>query len=135
MPPKITNIRPMLAVVDLPRTIAFYRDKLGFSCKGMFGNPPVWCELERDGQTIMFNAPPRDCVERDLPRKAKDYQIFYINTDNITALYAEFQSRGLAVSALRVMPYHMKEFDLRDPDGYWLMFGQETDEPPTVREG
>jgi hypothetical protein len=28
----------------------------------------------------------------------------------------------------------MKEFELRDPDGYWLWFGQSTAEPPTVRE-
>ena len=29
MPPRITAVRPMLAVIDLPRTIAFY-ERLGF---------------------------------------------------------------------------------------------------------
>lgn len=132
MSPRITNIRPMLAVTDLSRTMAFYREKLGFRVSSTFGTPPVWCELERDGQTIMFNAPPRECVERDVPKSAKEYQIFYISTDDIVGLHAEFGAKGVEMSAMRVMPYQMKEFDVRDPEGYWLMFGQDTDEPPTA---
>ena len=28
----------------------------------------------------------------------------------------------------------MKEFELRDPDGYWLWFGEDTDDAPTIEE-
>jgi catechol 2,3-dioxygenase-like lactoylglutathione lyase family enzyme len=132
---KLKQLRPMLAVSDLKRTMEFYCGKLGFRVAGTFGDPePVWCELVRDGVAIMFNAPPRECVERDVPRKSKDYQVFYINPDDVVGLHGALARAGLGVSELRVMPYGMKEFDLRDPDGYWLMFGQETDEPPTERE-
>ena len=124
----------MLAVADLPRTIAFYTGKLGFAVTSTFGDPPVWCTLERDGQEIMFNAPPREEVIRDVPRKSKDYQIFYLNTDDVAGLHASLRARGVAATDLRVTVYGMKEFEVRDPDDYWLWFGQETDEPPTVRE-
>lgn len=136
MPPaaKVTNIRPMLAVTDLPRTIAFYRDRLGFQCVGMFGHPPAWCEMVRDGRSMMFNAPPRDDVVRDVPRRSKDYQIQYLNADDVVSMHAELKSRGAPVTDLRVTVYGMKEFEVRDPDDYWLWFGQPTDEPPTVRE-
>lgn len=134
MAPALTNLRPMLAVTDLPRTVRFYVEKLGFNCCAMFGNPPVWAELERNGVAIMFNAPPRAEVERDVPLKSKDYQIFYLNSDDLPALHAEFKSRGVPVTDTRVTIYQMKEFEVRDPDGYWLWFGQETDEPPTVTE-
>jgi catechol 2,3-dioxygenase-like lactoylglutathione lyase family enzyme len=130
----LSNLRPMLAVSDLPRTIRFYVEKLGFTCCGMFGNPPVWADLERDGVGMMFNTPPRECVERDVPLKSKDYQIFYFNSDDLIALHHEFKSRGVEVSDLRVTVYQMKEFEVRDPDGYWLWFGQDTDEPSTVTE-
>lgn len=133
-PPAITHIRPMLAVADLQRTIRFYCDRLGFRCRGTFGDPPVWCDLDRDGHGVMFNAPPRAEVERDVPPKSKDYQIFYFNTDDVVALHAEFKSRGVQASDLRVMVYKMKEFDVRDPDGYWLWFAQDTDEPPNAAE-
>lgn len=134
MSARLTNLRPMLSVTDLPRTIRFYVEKLGFTCCGLFGNPPVWCDLERDGVGIMFNAPPRSEVERDVPLKSKDYQVFYFNSDDLPALHAELKSRGVDVTDMRVTVYQMKEFEVRDPDGYWLWFGQSTDEPPTVKE-
>ena len=53
---KLEKLRPMLAVTDLKRTMAFYCDKLGFKVEGTFGDPePVWCQLARDGVSIMFN--------------------------------------------------------------------------------
>ncbi|HWB21191.1 MAG TPA: VOC family protein [Phycisphaerales bacterium] len=130
----ITNLRPMLAVRDLAATVRFYVEKLGFNCCSMFGNPPVWAELERNGTAIMFNAPPRESVERDVPRPSKNYQIFYFNVDDLPALHAELSARGVAVSPMRVTVYGMKEFEVRDPDDYWLWFGEPTDEPPTVTE-
>lgn len=134
MPARITKLRPMLAVADLPRTVRFYVEQLGFNCCAMFGDPPVWAELERDGTSIMFNAPPRADVERDVPRASKDYQIFYLDCDDVAALHAQYKARGLPVTDLRVACYGMKEFELRDPDDYWLWFGQPTDEPPTSQE-
>lgn len=134
MTARVQTIRPMLAVADLPRTVAFYTQKLGFSVRGAFGNPPVWCDLVRDGQSMMFNAPPRAEVERDVPRKSKDYQIFYMNVRDVVGMHKELSDRGVAVSPMRVTVYGMKEFEVRDPDDYWLWFGEETDEAPTVRE-
>jgi catechol 2,3-dioxygenase-like lactoylglutathione lyase family enzyme len=131
---QITSIRPMLAVTDAQRTIRFYCEKLGFACVDTFGDPPRWCALRRDGQEMMFNSPPPECIRRDVPRPSKNYQIFYFNSDDVVALRDEFKSRGVAVSDLRVTVYGMKEFEVRDPDDYWLWFGQPTDEPPTVTE-
>jgi catechol 2,3-dioxygenase-like lactoylglutathione lyase family enzyme len=134
VPVGFASLRPMLAVTDLPATVRFYVEKLGFNCCGLHGEPPVWAELERDGVAIMFNAPPRECVERDVPRTSRDYQIFYFNVQDAAALREEYRGRGVSVSDLRVAFYGMKEFEVRDPEGHWLWFGQPTDEPPTVRE-
>ncbi len=132
---KLTQLRPMLAVTDLKRTMDFYCTKLGFRVDGTHGAPePVWCELVRDDVTIMFNAPPRKDVERDVPRGSKNYQIFYFNSSDVAGLHREWKAAGVAVSDLRVTFYHMKEFEVRDPDNYWLWFGQYTDEPATVTE-
>jgi catechol 2,3-dioxygenase-like lactoylglutathione lyase family enzyme len=124
----------MLAVTDLQRTIRFYTEKLGFKLGDTFGNPPVWCSLHRDDCEIMFNAPPRDEVIKDVPRSSKNYQIYYINPSDIIALHREFKAKGLPVTDLRVTVYGMKEFELRDPDDHWLWFGQNTDEEPTECE-
>jgi catechol 2,3-dioxygenase-like lactoylglutathione lyase family enzyme len=129
----LLNLRPMLAVTDLRRTIEFYCGQLGFRCRETFGDPPVWCDLERDGAAIMFNMPPDERVRRDVPRASRDYSVFYCNVADVVALHAEFATRGVPVSDLRVTVYGMREFEVRDPDGIWLWFGQPTDDPPTVR--
>jgi uncharacterized glyoxalase superfamily protein PhnB len=46
-------------------------------------------------------------------------------------LHAEAKRKEFQVSDLRVTFYGMKEFEVRDPDGHILWFGQGTDEPPT----
>lgn len=131
---RLTKLMPMLSVRDLQRTMAFYCDELGFTRKGTFGEPdPVWCHLERDSVHMMFNqAPAAEMAE--LPRRAKDFQIFYFYPDDVAGLHAGWRAKGLAVSDLRVTVYAMKEFELRDPDDYRLWFGQNTSEPPTVTE-
>ncbi len=131
MTPRIDQLRPMLAVADLRRTMAFYCDRLGFRCTGTFGSPePVWCELVRDDVAIMFNAPPRESVEA-VPRRSKDFQIFYFNSTDVVGQHQTWKRAGVPVTDLRVTVYGMKEFEIRDPDHYWLWFGQPTDEAPT----
>jgi catechol 2,3-dioxygenase-like lactoylglutathione lyase family enzyme len=130
----LQRLTPMLAVHDLERTIAFYCDELGFRCVGKFGDPkPVWCHLERDKVDLMFNCPPM-AEMAELPRRAKDFQIFYFYPDDVVALHTAWKAKGLPVTDLRVTTYGMKEFELRDPDDYWLWFGQGTSEPATVTE-
>ena len=131
---RLTQLTPMLSVSDLRRTMAFYGDELGFTCRSSFGEPdPVWCHLERDSVHLMFNQPPAHEMA-ELPRRAKDFQVLYFYPDDVAGLYAACKAKGLPVTDLRVTSYAMKEFELRDPDGYWLWFGQSSSEPPTVTE-
>ena len=114
---KLKSLVPMLSVVDLRRTIAFYCDELGFRCTGKFGDPdPVWCTLQRDGVSLMFNQPPA-AEMAGLPRRAKDFQVFYFYPDDVVALHQAWTHKGLPVGDLRVTEYRMREFELRDPDG------------------
>jgi uncharacterized glyoxalase superfamily protein PhnB len=57
--------------------------------------------------------------------------IYYFYPENVVDLHAEVKRKELQASDLRATFYGMKEFEVRDPDGHILWFGQETDEPPT----
>jgi catechol 2,3-dioxygenase-like lactoylglutathione lyase family enzyme len=128
------RLTPMLSVADLQRTIAFYCNELGFQCVQTFGDPrPVWCYLKRDSVDLMFNQPPAAEIA-ELPRRAKDFQIYYFYPDDVASLHATWKAGALPVRGLRVTNYGMKEFELRDPDGHWLWFGQSTSEPATITE-
>jgi len=127
---KLATLIPMLSVSDLKRTMLFYGEQLGFDILNSFGEPePRWCMLGRDSVRIMFNQPPQEELDT-IPRRAKDFQVFYFYPDDVAALHAAWKNAGLPVGELRVTDYHMKEFELRDPDGYWLWFGQEASDPP-----
>lgn len=131
----LKSLTPMLAVRDLAATRAFYEGQLGFSCNGTFehGGRTVWCHLERDGVRLMFNQPPEADFAKGDPGD-KHFQIYYVHVDGLPALHRRWRAEGIPVSDLRVTVYGMKEFELRDPDGHWLWFGEATDEAPTVRE-
>jgi len=127
---KLTALVPMLSVSDLGQTMSFYRDRLGFRVEATFGDPaPVWCTLSRDGVRMMFNQPPATEMN-GLPQRARDFQVFYFYPDDIAALHAAWKHDGLPVTDLRVTDYGMTEFELRDPDHYWLWFGQASGNAP-----
>lgn len=133
----LKTLIPMLSVTDLKRTTAFYCNDLGFTVVNTATMPgetePVWVMLRRDGVSLMFNF-PGSYIETDLPRRAKDFQIYYAYPDDVMALHAEWRAKGVPVGDLRVTTYGMREFELRDPDGYWLWFGEPTSDPPTQSE-
>jgi uncharacterized glyoxalase superfamily protein PhnB len=124
---------PMLATGDMDITIEFYRDALGFELGDKFESGSViwWCEMKRDGITLMFT---QHETHIDLPGAREGFNQTSINfyVSDVVALFGDLQKKGYTTSPMRVTFYRMKEFDLKDPTGYTLLFGQPTDEAPTV---
>ena len=50
----VRQIAPLFFTTDIPATLAYYKDKLGFKCLGMWQDPPVYAMVARDQQTIHF---------------------------------------------------------------------------------
>jgi catechol 2,3-dioxygenase-like lactoylglutathione lyase family enzyme len=122
---RLTYIAPVLRVTDLKRSLAFYRDQLGFDLD--FCYEDFYASVSRDGCHIHLQCArptPRDqaTFERD------EYLDACIVAQNVEALSATFTSAGVTPAVpLRQMPYGV-EFYIRDPDGYVLGFVQPTPE-------
>ena len=110
---------PSLHARDLRETIAFYKTKLGFRVTGLHpDDEPVWCELRRGDIRLMFSRLP-DAEEPTLTGA------LYLWPEDVTALHAELVARGVVVErGPEVMEYGMREFAVRDPNGYLLEFGE-----------
>ena len=56
----VRQIAPVFLTVDIPATLAYYTDKLGFECLGTWQNPPVYAIVARDQHAVHFRcaAPP-----------------------------------------------------------------------------
>jgi len=114
-------IAPVLRVADLARSLAFYRDRLGFEVTFVYEG--FYAEVCRDGCHVHLKCStpaPRDPAEFE----TAEHVDICIVAHHVAQLYAGFTSAGAPISvALRAMPYGT-EFYVRDPDGYIVGFVQ-----------
>ena len=118
----VRQIAPMFFTTNIPATLAYYNEKLGFECLGTWHDPPVYAIVVRDQQTIHFR-----CAEPPIPSPDKyDDELLdaYLFVEDADALYAEFAGRGVEFThGLENMPWHSREFIVKDCDGRLLAFG------------
>jgi len=118
----IRQIVPLFFTLDILGTLAYYERKLGFKCVGTWQDPPVYAIVARDQQAIHFR-----CAEPPTanPDKYSDELLdAYVFIENADALYAEYAARGVEfIRGLADMPWHSREFVVKDCDGRLLAFG------------
>ena len=130
----LTNLRPMLAVNDMVATMKFWTESLGFAVTSEMtfgeGLPPGWCNLTRDGVSIMFTWEPEHAHDDGTSHRSEAALAgsIYFNSDDLDALYDELRQRpGLAgLDAPADRPHGMREFLVHDPNGFAVFFGQPT---------
>lgn len=118
----------MLGVADVQRSLDFYSDALSFEETGRFEHDGrlEWAHIASGGAELMLTR--MDGVEAG--RLGRRQLFLYFYPTDVVDLHARLQRDGYSPTDLRVTFYQMKEFELEDPDGYQLWFGQDTDEPP-----
>jgi uncharacterized glyoxalase superfamily protein PhnB len=134
---RLSRMVPMLHVSDSERSLAFYREALGFS----LASPESvveewrWAHIRSGGVELMLAEGLEGGPIREPGATGEDWPaIYYFYPDDVVGLHAGLRARGVAVGDLCVTFYRMKEFSCLDPDGHMLSFGQETDEPATQGE-
>ena len=122
--PMIRWIAPQFFATNLPATLAYYRDSLGFECLGTWNDPPVYAIVARDGQKIHFRLADPPTPNPD--KYADELLDAYLSIENADALYAEYAGRGVEFTrALGDTPWHSREFVVKDCDGRLLAFGSD----------
>lgn len=118
----IRQIVPLFFATDIPTTLAYYKEKLGFECLGTWQDPPVYAIVARDRQAIHFR-----CAEPPTanPEKVEEELLdAYLYVDDADELYAEYAAKGVEFTReLGNMPWNSREFVVRDCDGRLLAFG------------
>jgi uncharacterized glyoxalase superfamily protein PhnB len=118
----IRQIAPQFFTMNIPATLAYYKDKLGFECLGTWLDPPVYAIVARDQHAIHFRCaePPRANADK-YDDELLDAYIFVEDAD---ALYAEYAAKGVEFTrGLGNMPWQSREFVVKDCDGRLLAFG------------
>jgi catechol 2,3-dioxygenase-like lactoylglutathione lyase family enzyme len=126
--PATPAISPFFIVSNVDRTIAFYRDKLGFETT--FQEPdqnPFFAIVRRDGAQIFVKS---DGEAAPLPNSRRHPFMrwdAFVYAPDPDALAVDFLDHGAAFSKPLADTHDgLRGFELTDPDGYVLFFGRPT---------
>jgi len=116
---------PTFWASDVAGTARWYAEHLGFRIAGTFPKqePYVYASLQRDGAEIMLLSLPG--YERpDLrARRPEGLWDAYFRTSGVSVFYDTIRHEAFVQMPLRQQPYGDWEFEVRDPNGYVLVFG------------
>jgi catechol 2,3-dioxygenase-like lactoylglutathione lyase family enzyme len=126
--PGISGIAPLFIVNNVPATLAFYRDRLGFDITFQGPEPDdiFFGIVQRGAAMIMFKDVGVDPVPnytRDVKKGIARWDA-YLHVPDPDALAAEFSSRNVEFSEpLKDTHDGLRGFELKDANGYVLYFG------------
>ena len=132
---EVHGVTTLLEIFDMPGSIAFYRDMLGFEVVAT-SRPDksfTWALLRLGGADLMLNTAYDDGQRPPRPEPARvashaDTELFFACPDP-EAAYTRLVGRGVTVERPKVSEYGMKQLWLTDPDGFRLCFQWPTSEP------
>jgi catechol 2,3-dioxygenase-like lactoylglutathione lyase family enzyme len=124
----VRGMTPLIQVFDMPTSLAFYCDVLGFEVHASSQQVPNcgWAWLKLNGIDLMLNTAYEDEYRPASPDTkrvaAHDDTCLYFGCPDVDAAYEYFVSKGIDVKPPKVAPYGMKQLYLHDPDGFNLCF-------------
>ncbi len=127
--PEIGSASPLFIVRNVPQTLAFYQDKLGFEVtfEGPEPNDIFFGIVQRGRAMIMFKAvdvEPVPNYTRDIGHGIARWDA-YVYVADPDALADEFASRGVEFFVpLQNNTDNLRGFEIQDADGYVLYFGR-----------
>ena len=116
----LSHAATILPVKDIKTSSAYYSEQLGFQVLFEWGNPTDYVVLKRDDAVSIHLSKRID------DRKPSDQHVtLYIFTHDVDALHKEFEHKEVPISTpIGTRDYGMRDFDVKDPDGHVISFGQ-----------
>lgn len=117
------SIAPTFLVPDVAATAEWYRTYLDFMTDSFPKSPPyVYASLHRDGIEIMLLR--LDGYRKPEVSRPNGCWDAYIRVSGLREFYEEIRAKNAVSSELTKRPYGDSEFEVRDPNGYVLVFGE-----------
>ncbi|HEX2609168.1 MAG TPA: VOC family protein, partial [Flavisolibacter sp.] len=115
---KLHQLSPILWTNDLEATRHFYETVLGFTGQSHF---PNFISLTRDTVEIMFVVPQ---TEHEGPLQLKLTGSLYFVTEQVNDYWEQVKEKATVLEPLADRQYFMRDFSIRDNNGYELVFGE-----------
>ena len=115
---------PTFVVADVASTARWYAEYLGFQIAGAVPKqaPHAYASIQRGSAEIMLLA-LAGYQKPDLRDRRPAVWDAYIRVDGVHALYGTMDGQSFIQMPLTHQAYGDWEFEVRDPNGYVLVFG------------
>ena len=117
MTPKFEAITPRVPVSDVEKALSFYIERLGFALGWKWGNPLTHANVCRDSIAL-------DLIAASSARCGT--AMAYIQLNGVDAYFSELQGRSVESTEPGDRAYGMRDFEVVDPFGNRLAFGEPT---------
>jgi len=123
---RLRTIAPTLTTNDLQRSIAFYRDVLGFMIGEEWREKGVLAGVEMHAGAITFMLNQDDFAKGRDRQKGVGSRLYCHTAQDIDRLAAQIKERGGVLDQEpKDMPWGDRVFMISDPDGFKLTFVQD----------
>lgn len=125
----VRGLCPLIQVFDMPTSLHFYRDILGFEIVNT-SKPETddcdWAWLRLNDAELMLNTAyereQRPAVPDPARVSAHEDTCVYIGCPDVDAAYAYLREQGLDVKPPKNAWYGMRQLYFKDPDGFGICF-------------
>ncbi len=121
---QIESLTPLIQVFSIRRSLAFYRDVLGFTVVSDSGNgdDSSWVWIRLNGCDLMLNDQYEPGDEPDHPPaervKWHDDTCLYLGCKDPDAAFEYLRSKYICADPPKTAPYGMRQLYFKDPDNY-----------------
>ena len=124
---RLRSVTPVFLVGDIEATMRWYQRTLGFEAEAVPEAPPYdFCILRKD-DVVIFLQQLTGYQKPDLyDEREGGVWSAYLRTEGVRTLYEALKERAdvTVIQPLRRQPYRQTEFEIRDPNGYALVFAE-----------
>jgi len=124
------KLTPNLVVSNVERSVAFYRDVLGFQAGMTVPNQPpfAFASVQSGPVEIFFNAQEPAMAEYPAfsGRPIGGTFTMFVEVQDSAAIHESLKSRVTIVMPLEKKWYGITEFAFADPDGYLITYAERT---------
>ena len=125
---KLSSATPVFLVGDIAATMRWYQDALGFEADAVPKAPPhAFCVLRRDDVVIFLQQLAGYLKPERYDEREGGVWSAYLRTEGVHELYESLKGREdvHVIQPLHRQPYRQTEFEIRDPNGYVLVFAEQ----------
>lgn len=122
----MTDASPSFTVNDLEKSLAWYRDVVGFAIDEKWERDGKLMGVSLQAGDVTFMIGQDDWQKGRDRRKGEAFRIYCGTKQDVDALAAAIQARGGMLDTPTDQPWGSRDFSMTDPDGFKITIGKET---------